>query len=344
MNRKIAILTEGKSNPHVGKTARNLMLYKPEEVVAVIDSTQVGKTAQELFNSGNNIPVVASVDDVDADTLLVGIATPGGVLPPELKKIVIQAVNKGMNIISGLHEYLSDDPEITELAKVKNATIWDVRKNDEHDVVHRKNINENCFRLHTVGNDCSLGKMIVSYELSKSLNDAGCDAKFCATGQTGIVLEGEGVPIDNVIGDYINGAAEKLVLKNQHHEMILIEGQGSLVHPRYSGVTLGLLHGCQPHAMIMCYEMGRTHIHGVDGFEIPPLKKVISLYEQMASVMNYSEVIGIAVNTRKFGEDEARAEIERVSDEFNLPATDVIRFGTKPLVDAIITYKAELMG
>lgn len=339
MARKIIILTEGLTNPHQGKTARNLIHYKPEEVLAVFDRTQTGKNSLELLGTGN-VPVIGNLDVFpESDTLLIGVATAGGKIPASYKEIILQAVQRKMNIISGLHEFLSNDPVIHAAAEKNHVTLTDIRSNQEKDVVHRKGINPNCLRIHTVGNDCSLGKMIVSLELNSALKKAGYDAKFAATGQTGILIEGDGVPIDAVVGDFINGAAEKLVLRNQHHSIINIEGQGSLVHPRYSSVTLGLLHGCMPQGMIMCYEMGREYIHGMDNIKIPPLEEVIKLYESMANIMHPCRVIGIAVNSRKYSPEEADCEIKRTEDKTGLPACDVIRHGSGKLVDAVLNLK-----
>lgn len=341
MHRRIVILSEGFSNPHHGKTARNLIYYKPEEVVAIFDRTQAGKTSNELLGVGD-IPVVASFDEINnPDTLLIGVATPGGKLPESYKDIILQAIKRKLNVICGLHDFLSDDPQISCCAMENNVKLLDIRKNAEHQVVNRKGINENCLRIHTVGNDCSLGKMIVSLELNKTLLKRGYDAKFVATGQTGILIEGDGIPMDAVVGDFINGAAEKLVLMNQHHEIINIEGQGSLVHPRYSSVTLGLLHGCMPHGMIMCYEMGRQYIHGMDNIKIPSLKNVINLYESVASVMHPSKVIALALNSRRFSKQEAEIEKERMKDMLSLPICDVIKDGADELADAVIKLKEE---
>lgn len=339
MSRRIIILTEGLSNPHQGKTARNLIYYKPEEVLAVFDRTQPGKCSGELLGVGS-VPVTGSLANFpDANTLLIGVATPGGKIPLSYKEIILEAICRKMNVINGLHEFLTDDPDIRSAAIQNNVKLIDIRLNQEKEVVQRKGINPNCLRIHTVGNDCSLGKMIVGLELNNALIKAGYDAKFCATGQTGILIEGDGVPIDAVVGDFINGAAERLVLKNQHHEILNIEGQGSLVHPRYSSVTLGLLHGCMPHGLIMCYEMGREYIHGMDNIKIPPLEEVINLYEVMANLMHPCKVIGIAINSRKFTTAEADYERARIKEQFSLPACDVIRHGCDDLVDAVIRLK-----
>lgn len=342
MLRKIVLLTEGYSNPHQGKTARNLLYYKHEEVLAVFDRKHAGKRSGELFGAGD-VPVIASFEDaLGADTLIIGVAPPGGLLPFAFKGIIEEALKRKMNVVSGLHTYLSDDYELSRLAKENGVTIFDVRKNNENEVVNRVGINEECLRIHTVGNDSSLGKMVTSLEVAVALKKAGYDAKFVATGQTGIMIEGDGCPIDSVVGDYINGATEKLVLKNQHHKILLIEGQGSLVHPRYSSVTLGLLHGCMPHGMIMCYEVGRKFINGLDGIKIPPLKEVINVFETMANIMFPSKVIGIAINSRKVSKEEADKERIRIKEEFGLPACDVIRHGPDELVNAILDYGVKL--
>ncbi len=153
-------------------------------------------------------------------------------------------------------------------------------------------------RIHTVGQDCSVGKMLASVELTLGLKKRGYDAKFIATGQTGIMIEGDGCPVDCVVSDFVNGAVEKLILANQHHDFLLIEGQGSLSHPRYSAVTLGLLHGCVPQGMILVYEAGRKNVHGMDYIPLTPLKKIVEMNEMMASLAMPSKVIGVAMNSR----------------------------------------------
>ena len=299
MTRKLLLLTEGHSNPSTAKTAVNLIRYKPGEVVAILDSTNQGTTSQSLFGLGGDLPVVGSLEDAPgADTLLIGIAPAGGKLPSAMRRIVLEAIARGMNIISGLHEFLGIDPEIGEAARRHGVTVLDVRANRERDVAHRQGINPQCLRIHTVGHDCNVGKMVVSLELALAFRRAGHDAKFVATGQTGIMIEGDGCPVDAVVADFINGAAEKLVLQNQHHAMLFVEGQGSLTHPRYSAVTLGLLHGCVPDGLILCYEMGRESVSGMDHVRLPSLAQFKQLYETMANVMHPCKVIGVAVNGR----------------------------------------------
>ena len=272
------------------------------------------------------------------------VALPGGKLPQSFKEVMLEAISKKMNIISCGHEFISDDPDLVIAAKSANVSLTDIRKNNERDVAHRKGIRANCLRILMVGNDCSLGKMVTSLELARALQKKGHDAKFVATGQTGILIEGDGIPIDAVVGDYINGAAEKLILQNQHHDILIVEGQGSIVHPRYSSVTLGLLHGSLPQGMIMCYEVGREFVHNMPGIKIPPMDVVIRLFEEMASVMFPSKVIGFALNSKNVSEIEAEKERKRIKEQFGLPACDVVRHGPEELLDAIIRFKKEVIS
>jgi uncharacterized NAD-dependent epimerase/dehydratase family protein len=341
--RRIIILTDGRTNPVSAKTASCVIRYKPEEVVALLDTTQPGKTAQELLGVGGAIPIVANLADAAmANTLLIGIAPSGGKLPPAWRKILLEAIDRGMNLVSGLHDFLSNDPEISAAAARKGVQIHDVRKNNERDVANRLNLREDCLRIHTVGQDCSVGKMLASVEIAIGLKKRGYDAKFVATGQTGIMIEGDGCPVDCVVSDFVNGAVEKLVLANQHHDILLIEGQGSLSHPRYSAVTLGLLHGCVPQGLILVYEAGRKTVLGMDYMPLPPLKKIVEVNEMMASLAMPSRVIGVAMNSRLLGPDEAEAERERVRRELGVPVCDVIRHGPGDLVDAVLALRREL--
>ena len=308
-DRRIVILTDGRTTPTGAKTASCVVRYKPNEVVALLDTTQPGKTAGELLGVGGSIPVVASLADApSANTLLIGIAPSGGKLPAAWRKILLEAIDRGMNLVSGLHDFLSNDAEISAAAAKKGVEIQDVRKNNEKDVSNRLNLREDCMRIHTVGQDCSVGKMLASVELTIGLKKRGYDAKFIATGQTGI----------------------------------MIEGQGSLSHPRYSAVTLGLLHGCVPQAMILVYEAGRKNVHGMDYIPLVPLKKIVEVNETMASLAMPSKVIGVAMNSRLLSPDEAEVERDRVRRELGVPVCDVIRHGPDDLINAILAYREKL--
>ena len=334
--RKLVILTEGHAEQVSAKTAESVLRYRPEQVVALLDSTHAGRTTQQVFGVGGGTPIVASLDEApEANTLMLGIAPSGGRIPESWRQLVLAAIDRGMDIVSGLHEFLCDDPEFSQAAAVRGVQLLDVRKNTERDVSTCLGIREDCLRIHTVGNDCCVGKMLVAIELSQAMQRQGVNSKFIATGQTGILVEGDGCPIDRVIADFVSGAVEKLVLANQHHDVLFIEGQGSLAHPRYSGVTLGLLHGCLPHGMIMCYEVGRKSVHGMEHIALKSLAELCDIYKKMANLMFPSQVIGVAINSRNVSSDEAERERERVRSELGLPVCDVIRHGPEELVQAI---------
>jgi uncharacterized NAD-dependent epimerase/dehydratase family protein len=334
------IITDGHNDLHTAKTAICLVRYRPAEVTAVLDRASAGKTCQEFFGVGGAIPFVASVADApEANTLLIGIAPPGGKIPPHWRPIILEAIARKMTIVSGLHEFLRDDPEFSRAAAEHGVALVDVRDNDERDVAQREGLREGCLRIHTIANDCSCGKMVTSVEVADGLKRIGVDAAFVATGQTGILVAGSGCPIDRVIADFVSGAAEKLVLANQHHEVIVVEGQGSLFHPRYSCVTLGLLHGLMPDGLILCYEMGRKVVGGMESVELPSLEKVIEYYETTANIMHPCKVIGVAVNGQRFSDDAVAAECGQVEKRLGLPTCDVIRHGPQKLIDAVMQLK-----
>jgi len=339
MSRRMIILTDGHNNPHVAKTAVCVLRYRPEEVVAVLDREAAGKTCADVFGVGGSIPVIGSLADAPtANALLIGIAPPGGKIPDPWREIILQSIARKLDVVSGLHDFLNDDPEFSQAAARHGVRLVDLRDNQERDVSHRRGIWQGCLRIHTVANDCSSGKMVTAVEVADGLCRRGIDARFVATGQTGMMVAGDGCCVDRVISDFVAGAAEKLVLANQHHQAILVEGQGSLFHPRYSGVTLSLLHGCMPDGLIVCYEMGREVIYGMEDVRLPSLEKLIQFYEDAANLVHPCRVIGIAVNGQKYPDAEVEAECQAVSRRHGLPACDVIRQGPQTLVEAVIEF------
>ena len=339
MSRRMVLLTSGYSNPGTGKTAAGLLRYCPDECVGVLDPSLAGKRTQEYLGAGGETKFFASLAEVpDANMLVIGIAPPGGRIPDAWRPFLFEAIDRGMDLMSGLHDFLSDDPALAEAAKKKGTKIFDVRKNDFRQIARRTGLNPNCFRVHTVGHDCSIGKMLVSLEVTNGLKKKGRDAQFVATGQTGIMIAGAGLPLDCIVADFVSGGAEKLVLDNQHHEILLIEGQGSLVHPSYSGVTLSLLHGCFPHAILLCFEAGRKNVGGLDHVPIPPLAAMKKLFETMASVHQECVTLGIAMNGSKLPIEEANKIAAETEQNLGLPVVDVIRDGPQRLVDAVEQY------
>lgn len=344
MSRSMVLLTAGHTNPKAAKTATGLLRFCEEECVAVLDPDNAGRKASELLAIGGGVPIVAALSEVPkADTFVLGIATPGGKIPQTWRPLILEAIDRGMNILNGLHDFLTDDAEIATAAQSKGVEIYDVRKNKFKQIARRPGFRPECFRLHTVGHDCSVGKMLVSLTLARGMQDRNCDAHFVATGQTGIMISGAGLPLDCIAADFVSGAAEELVLKNEHHDMLVVEGQGSLVHPSYSQVTLGLLHGCQPHALVFVFEAGREKVGGMDHIPLIGLAEQRRLFEDMASLYQPCSTIAVAMNGRHVSAATAIEIAQKVSDELELPVCDVIRDGPAPLLDVVeASYQSHL--
>jgi uncharacterized NAD-dependent epimerase/dehydratase family protein len=341
---RIAILTDGYSTPFVAKTAINLLRYRTDDVRAVIDANAAGSTSQALFGVGGTIPVVKDFPPAsDVDALYIGIAPPGGKLPSEWRPIILEAIRRGIDVVAGLHDFLTDDAEYVSLAKQSGSQLVDVRRNSFKSTATGHRFRPGCFRVHTVGHDCSVGKMVAALEIHRGLVARTQSSKFLATGQTGIMIEGDGVPIDCVVADFVNGAAEQLAMQHEHHDFLLIEGQGSVTHPAYSAVTLGLLHGSAPDALVFCYEAGRKHVKGFGNIDIPPMKEQMAVFLANANVRHPCKFIGIAINSRNLTPNEALAEVERVEQTYGLPACDVYLHSADKLVDACMTARAEVV-
>jgi uncharacterized NAD-dependent epimerase/dehydratase family protein len=337
------LLTQGASTPFLAKTAISLLRYRGEDVVAVLDNENEGRTAQDLFGVGGATPVIANIAQADrADSLAIGIAPPGGKIPAAWRMILLDAARAGLDIVSGLHDFLSLDEELMTLARRTGSRIIDVRKNNERETSECVTFRPGCTRIHTVGHDCSVGKMVTAIEIQRGLAARGHHEGFAATGQTGIMISGEGTPVDCVVSDFVNGAAERLVQRMEHFDYLLIEGQGSIVHPRYSAVTLGLLHGCAPDGLVMCYEVTRENVKGLNHVPLRPLDELIHLYEAMASVRHPCRVIGIGMNSRKVDARAAADERQRLRDQLGLPVCDVLRDGADELVEAAIALRKDL--
>ncbi|MCI0515437.1 DUF1611 domain-containing protein [candidate division KSB1 bacterium] len=343
--RRIVILTEGNTDPTAGKTAAGILRYRNDEVVALIDSTHAGHDASEFMGVGAGVPIFTNLEatlPLRPDMLVIGISPAGGKLPPDWRRIILQAIRQGMDIVSGLHHFLTDDVEFTTAAAAAKVQLIDLRRLPTDLTVNQcRAKDQRCFRIHTVGTDCNCGKKVVAYELTRALQQQGKDAVFIATGQTGIFISGRGLALDRVIGDFIAGAAERLVLENANHDYLVIEGQGALVHPLYSGVTLSMLHGFMPQALILVHEYGRAIMRGSKDTPVQAPEKLIPLYEMVTAPVFPAQVVGIALNLRRLDEDRARQEIARVEANTGLPATDVIKFGAEKLLTAVLEYEQQ---
>ncbi len=349
--RRIAILAEGAFERHYGKTATGVIRYGKDTVVAVIDSTKAGMDAAQALgdaNFGKGIPVVRDIHEAltyQPDTILIGIAPMGGALPAAWRGQLLTAIDAGLDIISGLHGFLADDPELRAAAERKGTTIWDVRRPPTKQRVaqflpHR----QGSHTVLMVGSDCATGKMTVALELDREAQRRGLNSSFLATGQTGIMISGNGLPADRLISDFIAGLVEEMVLDfSNEHDWVFVEGQGALNHPGYSPVTLGLIHGSMPDAMIFSHIAGTTAIEGYTYCPFPPLKRMLQINEDAVSWIRPDrpcKVVGLALQTHHLNEQEARAALKQAEDETGLPATDVLRFGAGVLMDALSEHFA----
>lgn len=346
MDERYLILTEGQTHPTPAKLAAGVLRYRPERVVALLDSTQAGRDAGELLGVGHGVPIVATVREalpLGPTALVIGITPAGGRLPQEWRAIILMAMRHGLDVISGMHTLLGDDEEFVAVAKKYGVRLVDLRKPPEDIDVNRCRAQKSAtFRIHTVGTDCNCGKKVTALEIERELRKRGKNATFIATGQTGILITGKGIAMDHVISDFVSGAAEKLILENADFDYLVIEGQGSVVHPLYSGVTVSMLHGFAPQALILCHQPDRKIVRGTPDTPVPSLQLMRNLVERLAAPVFPATVVGISLNLASFSDEQAGAEIGRVESELGLPATDVIRFGAEKLVDAILEFEESL--
>ncbi len=343
MARRFLILAEGNFGPLTSKTANACIRYAESEVVAVLDSTHAGMSAQQVLGFGGDIPVVASFAEAmtrQPNALLIGIAPAGGQFPDAWRVIVCDALRAGLNVWNGLHTMLGDDAEFASLAAASGAVIRDLRRAPaDLDIAYGRVRESSATVVLTVGTDCNIGKMTTQLQVRDAVRTMGIRTNFAATGQTGILIEGRGIGVDAVVADFIAGAAERLTLEAADDaDVVLVEGQGSLLHPAYSGVTLGLMHGSLPHAMVLCTQPSRTTIHRYPWVPIPPIRDVIRLYEHSMQYLRPSPVIAIAMNTFDLSDAEAREAVDRMQQETGLPATDTVRYDPAPIANAIASF------
>jgi len=341
---RLAVYAEGEFGKGHSKTAEGVIRYARNPVVAVIDSEQKGKTVRDVVGLDCQAPIVGSVSEslrFKPDALLLGTAWTGGRLPGAWRKDILTAIKSGLDIINGLHDFLGDDDEIARCAAEHDRRLLDVRRPPaELPVASGKAAGVSALTVLTVGSDCSVGKMTTSLELTYAAERAGRKARFIATGQTGIMIVGDGIAIDRVIGDFMAGATEQMVIAHGYdNDYVFVEGQGSIVHPGFSGVTLALLHGAAPEAMILCHKAAKTRI-GELPFPITPLPALVALYEEMAAYVRPARVLGISINTAGLSDGEARHAVSAAEKECGLPATDPVRFGADDLLNALEEFRA----
>jgi uncharacterized NAD-dependent epimerase/dehydratase family protein len=336
--KRYLVLAEGKSgDPHYGKTMRGVVRYGADPVVVVLDSERAGESYEEL-------PIVGTVEEAlgyEPTTAIVGVATAGGRFPPAWKELLRQCVEAGLDLENGLHEFLTNDPELVALAVEHGVELRDLRKPPAGlNVPTGENLQVPATIVLTVGSDCAIGKMTMALELDREAQRRGIRSVFVPTGQTGIAIAGWGIAVDAVVADFIAGATEQLVVEGHARggELLWVEGQGSLSHPAYSGVTMGLIHGAAPHLFVLCHQAESTEIEGFPGHPLLPLPELVALHETISLPARKAKVVAIALNTRTLDERAARQAIADAEAETGLVADDPVRFGAERLVEAVLGH------
>ncbi len=341
---RVAILAHEKF-PDRSKTANGVLRYADREAVAVLDRDRAGERVADHLPDVQDAPIVDSFaaarghDAVDGiDELLIGIAPIGGGFDESWRADVQAAIRAGCDVTSGLHYFLGDDEGFASLAAEHDVTLDDVRRPpDDIGVAEGRAGEVDAEVVLTVGTDCSVGKMTTTMELAAAAEAVGIDTAVVPTGQTGIMIEGWGTPVDRVVSDFTAGAVEEMVVAvGDDHDLVLVEGQGSIVHPAYSAVTCGILHGTAPDALVLCHAHGREAIHGYEATTLPSLSSYVDRYESLAAPVHETEVVAGSLNTRAVDDDaDARAAVEQFGEEIDAPATDPLRFGVEELLTLV---------
>ncbi|MDQ6767797.1 MAG: DUF1611 domain-containing protein [Candidatus Eremiobacteraeota bacterium] len=344
-SRRYIALTDGYlADAHHAKTAHGVLRYGVDETIAIVDEHYAGRHLGDVVPSiARDVPIVASVHEALAyspTALLVGVAVSGGALPPTFRTHILAAIDAGLEIVNGLHQFVTEDDEFVTHARASGARLWDVRKPpDGISLFSGEAYAVPQVVVLAVGSDCSVGKMSVMLEIAAAANAAGTRAEFVATGQTGIMIAGKGICVDRVISDFVSGAAEQVVLDvSTQTEFTFVEGQGSIIHPAFAAVTYGLMFGSAPDMLVLCHDVTRKTIgDGEFDVPIPDLKSLAHLYESTLAPLKPAACVAVALNTSALNAAQAQAHILQVQALTGLPADDVVRFGGSKLWQAVRT-------
>lgn len=342
-DKRVVVFAEGCFGPVTSKVATSYLRYRHADCVAVIDSRLAGQDVGDVIGYGRGIPLVASLESAvrfEPEILLIGVGLFSNDLPNEWRAQIALALRRGMDVVSGLHFRIATDPEFSRLAKESGSRIWDTKEPPDALATNKGRLDElDSFIVHTVGSDCRVGKKTTAIEITQAARRKGHNAGFVATGQSGIYISGTGVAVDAVPGDFIAGVTEAMILESaKDHDWVVVEGQGSISHPAYSGVTLGLLHGAMPQALVLCHEADLKHHKGWAHAPLRPLNELIATYEQLASYQRAAKVVGVSVHCGQLSAADAAEVVARIERETGLPATDVIQFGADKLVEALAAH------
>jgi uncharacterized NAD-dependent epimerase/dehydratase family protein len=337
-DRRLLLLTHG-GFPDRAKTAIGLLRYGTDPIVAIVDPDQPpGSTVDATVTDLPPVPFTRTVEAAPpADVAVVGVAPIGGELSDPLRAAILDAIDAGCDIWAGLHDQLTDDPTIAARAAAADVELWDVRSppTDLRVASGTPHPGEGRVVL-TVGSDCSTGKMTATMALRDAAQTAGIDVGVVATGQTGVMITGTGVVVDRVIADFAAGAVEAAVAAaTEEHELVLVEGQGSIIHPAYSGVTMALLHGARPDALVLSHSADRSHIRGYPQVPIPPLDALTELYESLAAPIHPARVVAGVLNTRELAVEPAETAIAEMASTLAVPVTDPVRFDPSSIIDVL---------
>ncbi|WP_025898257.1 N-acetyltransferase DgcN [Sneathiella glossodoripedis] len=309
------------------KTAKGIVDWRPEWCLGQL------KLEGCKADLGIDNITIAEAAQKGAKTMVIGIVNSGGFLPKHWIADIIEAMKSGLDVASGLHIRLSSIPEVKEAAEKYGRSLFDVR-HPTQDLPTGKGTPRSGKRLLAVGTDCSVGKMYTTLAIEKEMLKRGMKADFRATGQTGIFIAGSGISIDAVVADFISGAVEILSPENEEDHWDIIEGQGSLFHPSFAGVSMGLLHGAQADALVLCHEPTRTHMRGLPHQPLPGFKECMDMNLQAAQLTNKNaKFVGISINTSGLSIEEGDALLKKIEDEYGLPTVDAFRTGVAPIVD-----------
>jgi len=339
--KRIVLLAHDKfSESDEAKTARGLLRYGNYDVRAVLDRSGAGRRVSDVHPGGPDVPIVARMEEVEeeVDALVVGVASVGGRFDETWRPDVRAALKRGCTVVAGLHDVLGEDEEFAALAAAHGGDFWDVRRPpDDLSVGQGIADRVDATVVLTVGTDCAVGKKTTALELTEAARTRGERAAFVPTGQTGVLIAGWGTVVDAVPADFVAGAVERMILDvGDDYDWLFVEGQGTLVHPGYSAVSCGLLHGAMPDALVLCHVAGRETLHGYDAFDLPPLREYVQLHEALARPVHPTRVAAGALNTSDLGTDvAARRAVDRYASALDRPASDPLRFGGEPLLDAL---------
>lgn len=336
---RIAILAHG-GYPENGKTMEGVMRYGDYDIAAVLAHDYAGSNTREHFPDLPATPVRADMTRVDGpiDALLIGVAPVGGGIADQWRADIRAALERGCDIISGLHDQLSDDPEFAALAAEYGATIHELREPPaDLPVASGAAAEVDATVILTVGTDCAVGKMTTTMTLAEAARDRGLDATVVATGQTGIAITGHGIAIDRVPADFAAGAAEQLVVEaGADADLVIVEGQAAIIHPAFAADSIALLHGAMPDYLVLCHDATRETYHNFDSFELPSVERYVDSYTSIAEPINPTTMLGGALDTSALdGDAAARRAVEAYGDRLGAPATDVVRFGADPILDRL---------